>query len=87
MFYVTQKLSTAKNYSGLDISVDHSEESLQVGYTVVGISELTSGSGTGEYVATINNSSSSPKLFLFDYSGAGNPFTEAEEYLKTIITT
>lgn len=84
-FTTTQTLEVAKNYSGLSIQASSSLESVSVTYTILGIMELTAGSGTAEYSASIGGVSGPTKLFLFTYSGSGNPFDEAESQLEESI--
>lgn len=84
MFTLSQTIKSVSAYPSLGL-VDPSsggDETVDVKYEVVSLDSLVGSTARVMYTIQVGSSGKSFNYFEFEYSGVGNPFTEAEDALK-----
>lgn len=85
----TKKITTDKRVSFplLQLVLPSESAEIEVTVTVTGVSGLSQSIGVAEYQIDYSGTKSSILRNEFPYSGTGNPISEAEDYLKSIVGT
>ena len=84
---VTQNIKVIPQYAGLGIAVSGDTQSLSVTYSLSKITSFDGNMITAEFTQSINNIAlSEPYIFMFKYSGSGNPLDQAEPALQSYLS-